>query len=91
MNLKEYIFGLISEEGSEVSQAAHKCNRFTTDHAHYEISNIELLQVELNDLATVLDMYEGHFGHKFEFKPCPEKRKRVEAFMQISRDMGTLQ
>ena len=91
MNRQEYLFNLISEEGGEISQAANKCARFTPHHAYYSESNLERLQTEITDLVTILQMLSEELKYEFDLKPCKAKRARVEKFMQISRDMGTLQ
>ena len=90
MNKVEYLFALVSEECSEIAQAANKCVRFTPHHAHYEQSNLERLQVELTDLMTVLQMLSEELKVEFVLAPCEAKRFRIEKYMKISRAMGTL-
>jgi NTP pyrophosphatase (non-canonical NTP hydrolase) len=91
MNRKEYLFSLLTEEASEIAQAANKCNRFTPEHAYYEQSNIERLQVEITDFVTVLYLLEQELGITFELNLSTDKLDRIEKYMQTSRDMGTLQ
>jgi NTP pyrophosphatase (non-canonical NTP hydrolase) len=90
MNNKEYLLALLTEECCEVAQAANKCIRFTTEHAHYATSNLERLQVELIDLFSVLELLEEELKIVFEKAPSESKIFRIKAFMEISRKMGTL-
>jgi NTP pyrophosphatase (non-canonical NTP hydrolase) len=90
MNKQEYLFNLVGEECGEVAQAANKCVRFTPHHAYYEHSNLKRMQIEITDLMTVLSMLQEHLNIEFDFKPCEEKKARIEKYMQISRDMGVL-
>lgn len=91
MNRQEYLLNLVSEEGGEISQAANKCARFTPHHAYYSESNLARLQTEITDLITILYMLGEELKYEFELLPCKAKQARVEKFMQVSRDMGTLQ
>ena len=90
MNKKEYLLGLLAEEGAEIAQAANKCARFTTTHRHYETSNLDRLNVELGDLFSVLYLLEKELKVEFVKTHNPEKLERIEAYMQISRDLGAL-
>ncbi len=90
MNKKEYLFGLLAEEGSEIAQAANKCVRFTMAHRHYDESNLERLNVELGDLFSVLYLLEEELKIEFVKTHSVEKLARIEKYMQVSRDMGTL-
>ena len=91
MNRKEYLFSLLTEEASEIAQAANKCNRFTPGHAYYEQSNIERLQTEITDLVTVLELITRETGYEFSLAISDAKIERINSYMQISREMGTLQ
>lgn len=91
MNLREYLFSLAMEEAGEVAQAANKCNRFTPDHAYYEQSNIERLQTEVTDLITVLHLITRETGFAFSLAVSDVKIERINKYMAISREMGTLQ
>jgi hypothetical protein len=90
MNVKEYLLGLMGEEGSEIAQAANKCARFTMDHRYYAESNFERLNTELGDLFSVMYLLEEELKVEFVKTHNPEKIERIRQTMQLSRDMGTL-
>lgn len=87
---KEMLFLLVSEECGEISQAASKCIRFTAEHSHYETSNLERLNVELGDLFSVLHLLEKELSYKFDPTFNEAKLHRIEEYMKISTQMGTL-
>ena len=94
MNIAEFILSRIAEEASEIAQAAIKCQRFTTDHAHYKESNVDRLKGELGDLEGLVRM-AGQLGI-FVIDPRTQEKhieRRVEKelhYMQISHDMGCI-
>lgn len=92
MNRLQHLFLLLAEEASEVAQNSSKCIRFTHTHQgpQYSSNNLERLQVELRDMFSVLSLLEQHLGILFDHTPDPEKVKRIEKYMQISVDLGTL-
>lgn len=90
MNNRDYLLVLVMEEASEIGQAASKCLRFTPEHAYYESSNLGMLRTELRDLVTVLSLLEKELDTKFDMTVCEGKLKRIEKYMNISREMGTL-
>lgn len=81
---------LVMEEASEVAQAASKCLRFTPDHRHYANSNLENLKTEVTDLITVLKLLETTLNTKFDLTPSEPKLRRIEKYLNISREMNTL-
>ena len=91
MNKREYLFSLLMEESGEIAQAANKCNRFTPNHAYYETTNLERLQVELRDLMAVLYLLEKELGIVFDMSVDMDKLLRIKKYMKISADMGALQ
>ena len=90
MNKKEYLFALLAEESCEVAQAANKCIRFTPEHAYYDDSNLERLQTEITDFMTVLQLLAEELGTVFSTEISAAKVDRIEGYMTISRNMGTL-
>lgn len=90
MNKREYLFSLLMEESCEISQAANKCNRFTPNHAYYETTNLERLQVELRDMMAVLYLLEKELDIVFDMSVDMDKLLRIKKYMKISADMGVL-
>ena len=90
MNKQQYFLMLLMEEASEVAQAASKCVRFTPEHAYYDKSNIERLDVELTDFFTVLELVEASTGYKFCRLASTDKLARITEYVNISQHMGVL-
>ena len=90
MNRKEHLLNLLMEEACEIAQAANKCVRFTPEHAHYAESNLDRLKIEIGDLASVIQMLNAEFGFGISLEANEAKIVRIEKYMQISREMGTL-
>ena len=92
------LFLLIAEEGAEIAQAASKCLRFTPEHkdiiaGNGDISNLEKLQTEIIDLLTVIHYFnqlypESYLTYNTVSLP---KLAKVCKFLNISKEMGTLQ
>lgn len=84
---------LLMEEASEVAQEANKCNRFTPYHmyAPHGLTNLEKLQIEITDFMTVLHLLEEELKTEFDKSISQPKIERIEKFMEISRQMGTLE
>jgi hypothetical protein len=92
MNIKEHLFLLLSEEASEVSQAASKCIRFTPSHELNGLSNSANLEIEYNDLLAVIDLLEDHGVFLRRVNHLVEaKKKRLAKFFKISEEFGTLE
>lgn len=92
MNRKEYLLVCLAEEACEVGQAATKCLRFTPEHTYggYLDSNLERLDVELNQLITIVKMLEKELGHTFKMQHEDKKEHATENYIKISTEMGVI-
>ena len=89
MNVKDSLLNLLAEEACEVAQNALKCVRFTTEHRYYEASNLERLNTELSDVASVIKMLQD-IGVDVKFEASEKKIASIKQYMDVSRSMGAL-
>lgn len=96
MNIIEYLLVCVSEEGSEVSQAACKAARFGISDAHPDrdmLPNNEYLVREVNDLLGVLELLQ-EYGAPIQGigdrDAIEAKKVRVKKFMVYSQERGAL-
>ena len=87
-----------AEEACEVGQRISKALRFglTEVQAGQSLNNAERIVGEFHDLYAMLDWLqsEGHIDRDLDLKPDADtmrgKREKVEHYMAISREQGTL-
>lgn len=95
MNREQFLLVQLSEEASEISQAACKCIRFTTSNVApgYDKSNVDHLLTEFNQLLAVMLTLENEGVLPFgSTKPNPEiinaKLKAMSNYDSISKELG---
>lgn len=93
INRLEYLLILAAEEAGEVSKEALKCIRFTTHNIDpvSGMRNFDKLKLEINDLMAALELLSEELGENIEPKVDPLKISRTMNYMQISRELGTLE
>jgi len=96
MNRKEYLLECLSEECDEVSQRISKALRFSLEEIQpgQPLNNEERIIEELNDLFSVVQILkeEGIVNFTQPTSDIIEKKKqKIEKFMAISRERGTLE
>ena len=93
MKKLEYVLLVLSEEGVEVSHAAHKVLRFTKDDSHTigGPTNYEKLVEEYNDfLGTVELLNEMGFELPVLRDRIDRKKRRIAEYMNYSRLIGVV-
>jgi hypothetical protein len=98
MDRKEHLFTTAAEEACEVGQRISKALRFglTEVQPGQPLTNAERIVEEFHQLYAMLDwlQVEGHIDPDLDLTPDEDtkrgKREKVEHFMAISREQGTL-
>lgn len=101
MNKVQYLLIKIAEEASEISKEALKCARFGMDDRYPDgsaMTTAERMHAEVNDLMAALTMLALEIGHKppstveliEESKDISERMKKIEKYMEYSRQRGAL-
>ena len=94
MTREEYLFTVLNEELAEVIKEISKCLRFTKDHKppQYCTTNIQRVRDELADTFAIIQMLrEEGVNLDINFNRVDDKRARVEALMEVSRELGALE
>lgn len=89
MTRTEHLLWILAEECAEVAQRASKAARFGLDEVQpgQELSNLQRLIYELNDIAAVADMLTPDWMDEIAIE---KKRDKVEIFLNYSQECGTL-
>lgn len=95
MNLEEYLFNRLGEEGSEIAQACTKILSFGPSHRvpSNRMVATDYLVTEINDVLGVADLLKECGIELFGIgKPQARKAKiqKVITYMQVSIDAGRL-
>jgi NTP pyrophosphatase (non-canonical NTP hydrolase) len=94
MNRQEHLLTILGEECAEVAQRASKALRFGLGEVQpgQELTNAERIEGELTDLFSVVEMLvdEGHLVLKNRQDAAAAKRAKVEKFLRLSEQLGTL-
>jgi len=96
MNIKEYLLVCVNEEGLEIGHAADKALRFGL-HDGYpgtDRTNITDLVAEINDLIGVLELMRENgieLPKLFDRLDIETKKARVNKYMAVSKNLGTLE
>lgn len=96
MDVREHYLTCLGEEANEVAQRVSKALRFGMDEvqAGQDKSNTDRIMDELRDLVCVAKILED-LGELPPIYVNPDmittKREKIERYMAISRDQGTLQ
>lgn len=94
MNRQEHLLTILAEECAEVAQRASKALRFGLGEVQpgQELTNAERIVGELTDVFTVAMMLvdEGHLVLENQQDAEAAKRAKVEKFLQLSEQLGTL-
>ena len=98
MNRSESLLLQVAEEATEVAQAASKCIRFGPTHTWptREGQARERLYQEFLECMALIEMCqdEGILPDCIDAKDraaIEAKKARVESFMEVSRELGTIQ
>ena len=97
MTKKEYLLVCLMEECAEVSQAASKILRFGQDDSYTNKEGEtypppeERLQLEVNDLRTVLDRLGDYVSLPMLLEQIKNKNRKLDRMMKYSRDKGILE
>lgn len=94
MNQREYLLVCLSEELAEMQQEIAKVLRFSPDHCPPGsiTSNLERCSGEFSDVICILDLLkDAGISIKVSDTRIQEKRERTLRFMDVSRNLGTLQ
>ena len=102
MNVKEYLMLCAIEELGEIAKEISKCMRFTPGHVapEYGTSNVSRVEKEIAEFYAVIEMLkENNIGIRaapfhFNEEQVSEflgKKMRLKAYMERSRELGTLQ
>ena len=89
MNRSEYLLACLAEECVEVAHRSIKAQRFGMDEVQpgQSLNNRERILHELNDLWAVVEMLDLC---KVDRTAVEAKKKKLLAFMDYSRSIGTL-
>lgn len=93
MNRGEHLLTILSEECAEVTQAATKAMRFGMhEQRDLPTSNYDRLRTELNDIYAVVEMVACEFDIDLEqdWDLQKAKQKKVEKYLEYSKECGTL-
>lgn len=92
MNRAEHLLSIVAEEAVEVAQRATKALRFGVDEVQpgQRYTNWERIESEFHDLIAVLEMAHGRPLNIYR-ELLDAKKAKVEEFLRLSRDLGTLQ
>lgn len=94
MNRQEHLLTILAEECAEVAQRASKALRFGLGEVQpgQDLTNAERVVGELTDLLSVVFMLEdeGLLVLKDRQGADAAKRAKVEKFLQLSEQLGTL-
>ena len=91
--LQTYLLMRLAEEASEVAQAVSKCVLYSPEHTatEYTHSNVENLEMELNDLlGTVRLLKYAGIDLKLSKEAQYEKAVKITQYAAISSAIGTL-
>ena len=93
MNREQHLLSKVAEECSEIAQIAIKAQLFCF-YSHYpdqpEITNLDHLIVEINDLLAVISMIDKDIVDKIQFGNDKQKAKmlKVEKYLELSQERG---
>jgi NTP pyrophosphatase (non-canonical NTP hydrolase) len=94
MNRQEHLLTILAEECAEVAQRASKALRFGLGEVQpgQSLTNAERIVGELTDLFSVVSMLvdEEHINLCGSAAAEQAKRAKVEKFLQLSEQLGTL-
>lgn len=94
MNRREHLLTILAEECAEVAQRASKALRFGLGEVQpgQSLTNAERIVGELTDLFSVVSMLvdEEHINLCGNVAVERAKRAKVEKFLQLSEQLGTL-
>lgn len=94
MNRQEHLLTILAEECAEVAQRASKALRFGLGEVQpgQSLTNAERIVGELADLFSVVSMLvdEEHINLCGSAAAEQAKRAKVEKFLQLSEQLGTL-
>lgn len=95
MTRLEHLLTCLAEECAEVAQRSTKALRFGIDEVQpgQFLTNAERIREEVVDLFAVLGMLEEETGWSLlpnDIDGGRDKRKKVEAFLRYSAEVGTL-
>jgi len=94
MNRTEHLLIHVAEECVEVAQRATKAAKFGLKEVQsgQELNNEERILLELNDLFGVIELLMGcPIEGCIDRKLIEAKHKKVEKYLEYSRECGTLQ
>jgi NTP pyrophosphatase (non-canonical NTP hydrolase) len=95
MDRIQHLLVCLMEECAEVQQAAAKALRFGLEDGYPDTdrTNYEDIEKELNDVIAVAEMLVFECAFREDFKSQSgrnEKKKKVEKWLEYSREKGTL-
>jgi NTP pyrophosphatase (non-canonical NTP hydrolase) len=94
MNRLEHLQTIAAEECNEIAQRISKALRFGLSEIQpgQPLTNAERITEEMADLAATMMMIEKETGLSFGFTPemLQAKMAKIERFLLLSRDCGTL-
>jgi NTP pyrophosphatase (non-canonical NTP hydrolase) len=89
MNKVQYLLTKLAEEAAEVAQAALKAQQFGFHSEYNGETNLERLQTELNDMATIVELINIHRQEAWlNFVPSSDKKRKVEYYYNESKNLG---
>jgi NTP pyrophosphatase (non-canonical NTP hydrolase) len=91
MNRQQHLIAILAEEAGEIVQDAMKSLRFGLDSEYEGVTNLERLRTELGQLFAVAEMLcKDGVPLKLEPVTVSDKIRKVEYYLSVSKDMGTL-
>jgi hypothetical protein len=94
MNRQEHLLLILEEECIETAQRVSKALRFSVEEVQpgQKLTNAERLIYEFNDIVAMMEMLkdEGVIGEFHDPIAVIEKKKKVEKFLELSKEHGTL-
>lgn len=94
MTREDHLLVITAEEGAEIAQRATKALRFGMDEMEpgQDRHNSQRLVDEMRDLMEMFRMMEnaGMIGPQWR-QPHPDKRAKVEQYLELSRELGRLE
>lgn len=92
MTEHECLLTILAEECAEVAQRVSKALRFGMEEVQpgQPYSNRDRITAELYDLLAVAEMVMVFDSESIYWKALEEKRRKVERYLEYSRECGTV-
>ena len=88
---QEYLLQCLTRELASMQKCTSDCMLLTPEHRHKSASNLERLSIAYSEVTAIISLLQDE-GLNIEFSgsAMTVKLERLDQFMEISREMGTL-